>query len=156
MLRRNRTIKVSVPAGIDDGQTISLRGQGSSGLNGGETGDLFVTVTISRHEHFKREGTSVLLDMPISFVQAALGAEIEVPTLDGKVKYTIPAGTQTGTMFRLKSKGIQSLRGSGRGDQYVTVNVTVPNSLTNEQKDLLLQFAELDGDTSGLKKRKRK
>ncbi|MCL2222022.1 MAG: molecular chaperone DnaJ [Oscillospiraceae bacterium] len=156
MVRRNRTIKVNIPAGIDDGQTISLRGQGSSGINGGEAGDLFVTVSIARHGQFKREGTSVLLSMPISFVQAALGAELEVPTLDGKVKYSIPAGTQTGTMFRLKNKGIQNLRGSGRGDQYVTVNVTVPTSLKNEQKELLMQFAEIDGDTAGLKRKKRK
>ncbi|MCL2249957.1 MAG: molecular chaperone DnaJ [Oscillospiraceae bacterium] len=156
MVRRNRTIKVNIPAGIDDGQTISLRGQGSAGLNGGEAGDLFVTVTISRHEHFKRDGTSVLLSLPISFVQAALGAELEVPTIDGKVKYTIPAGTQTGQMFRLKNKGIQNLRGSGRGDQYVTVEVSIPTSLSNEQKELLRKFAELSGDTTNYKKKKRR
>jgi len=157
MVRRNRSIKVNIPAGIDDGQTISMRGQGSAGANGGEPGDLYVTVSVHRHEQFEREGTSVLLTMPISFVQAALGAEIEVPTLDGKVKYSIPEGTQTGTIFRLRGKGIQSLRGNGRGDQYVTVAVSVPTSLSSEQKDLLRQFAESAGeeDTSK-KKRKRK
>ena len=156
MIRRNRTVKVTIPAGIDSGQTISIRGQGSAGLNGGEAGDLFVTVSIRRHEFFEREGTSVLLNMPVSFVQAALGAELEVPTLDGKVKYSMPAGTQTGSVFRLRNKGIQSLRGSGRGDQFITVNVAVPTSLNNEQKDLLIKFAEAGGDTVDTKKRRKK
>jgi len=156
MVRRNRTIKVSIPGGIDNGQTISMRGQGSAGVNGGEAGDLFVTVTIKRHEFFEREGTSVILSLPISFVQAALGADLEVPTLDGKVKYSVPAGTQTGAVFRLKNKGIQNLRGSGRGDQYITVNVTVPTSLNTEQKDLLIKFAEAGGDIVDNKKKRRK
>jgi len=156
MIRRNRNIKVNIPGGIDNGQTISLRGQGSSGVNGGEAGDLFVTVSIKRHEYFEREGTAVLLSLPVSFAQAALGAELEVPTLDGKVKYSIPAGTQTGTVFRLRNKGIQNLRGSGRGDQYVTVNVTVPTTLTNEQKELLIKFAESDGEPVDAKKNRRK
>jgi len=156
MVRRNRTIQVSIPGGIDNGQTISMRGQGSAGVNGGESGDLFVTVSIKRHEHFQREGTAVLLSLPISFVQAALGAELEVPTLDGKVKYNVPAGTQTGTVFRLRGKGIQNLRGSGRGDQFITVNVTVPKSLSSEQKDLLVKFAEAGGDTVDTKKKRRK
>jgi len=156
MVRRNRTINVNIPGGIDSGQTISLRGQGSAGVNGGETGDLFVTVSVKRHEFFEREGTSVILTLPISFVQAALGAELEVPTLDGKVKYSIPAGTQTGAIFRLKNKGIQNLRGSGRGDQYITVNVTVPTSLNSEQKDLLIKFAEAGGDKIDTKKKRRR
>jgi len=156
MVRRNRTIKVSIPGGIDNGQTISMRGQGSAGVNGGESGDLFVTVSIRRHEFFEREGTSVLLSLPVSFVQAALGADLEVPTLDGKVKYSIPAGTQTGTVFRLKNKGIQNLRGSGRGDQYITVNVKVPTSLTGEQKELLIKYAEAGGDIIDNKKKRRK
>ena len=156
MVRRNRTIKVKIPGGIDNGQTISLHGQGSVGVNGGEAGDLFVTVTIRRHEYFERDGTSVLLSLQISFVQAALGAEIEVQTLDGKVKYSIPAGTQTGTVFRLKNKGIQNLRGSGRGDQYITVNVVVPSSLNNEQKEILRRFAEAGGEVIDNKKRRKK
>jgi len=156
MVRRNRTIKVSIPGGIDNGQTISMRGQGSAGVNGGEAGDLFVTVSVKRHEFFEREGTSVLLNLPISFVQATLGADLEVPTLDGKVKYSVPAGTQTGAVFRLKNKGIQNLRGSGRGDQYITVNVTVPTSLNTEQKDLLIKFAEAGGDIVDNKKKRRK
>jgi len=156
MVRRNRAIKVSIPGGIDNGQTISVRGQGSAGVNGGEAGDLYVTVSIKRHELFEREGTAVLLTLPVSFVQAALGAELEVPTLDGKVKYTVPAGTQTGTVFRLRNKGIQNLRGSGRGDQYITVNVVVPTSLTKEQKDLLISYAEAGGEEIDNKKKRKK
>ena len=157
LVRRNRNIKVSVPAGIDDGQTISVRGQGSVGANGGETGDLYVTVSILQHAVFEREGYSVLVEMPVSFAQAALGAELEVPTLDGKVKYSIPEGTQTGTVFRLRGKGIQNLRGSGRGDQYVTVTVVVPKALSDEQKELLRQFAATDNEeVEPKKKRKRK
>ena len=108
--RRQRTIKASIPAGIDNGQTISLRGQGNAGKNGGIAGDLHITVTVRPHEIFRREGNSVLCEAPITFVQAALGTEMEIPTIDGKVKYTIPEGTQSGTVFRLKGKGIQPER----------------------------------------------
>ncbi|MCL2425097.1 MAG: molecular chaperone DnaJ [Oscillospiraceae bacterium] len=156
MVRRNRTITVTIPGGIDNGQTISMRGQGSAGVNGGEAGDLFVTISIKPHEVFEREGNAVLLNLPISFVQAALGAELQVPTLDGKVKYSVPAGTQTGAVFRLRNKGIQNLRGSGRGDQYITVNVTVPTSLNKEQKEHLRKFAEAGGDVVDTKKKRRK
>ena len=157
LVRRNRGVKVSFPAGIDNGQTISMRGQGSAGANGGEPGDLFVTVVLMRHAYFEREGNSVLLTMPVTFTQAALGAELEVPTLDGKVKYSMPEGTQTGTVFRLKGKGIPNLRGSGRGDQYVTVKVIVPTGLSSEQKELLHRFAAAGGEqTDPKKKRKRK
>jgi len=158
MVRRNKSIKVNIPAGIDHGQTISMRAQGNAGVNGGEPGDLFVTIVVQRHAIFEREGTSVLLDIPLTFVQATLGAELEVPTLDGKVKYAIPEGTQTGTVFRLRGKGIQNLRGSGRGDQYVTVTVVVPTGLTNEQKDLLRKFSETTGaePTEPKKKRRKK
>jgi len=147
---------VSIPGGIDNGQTISIRGQGSAGANGGEQGDLFVTVVVMRHAYFEREGNSVLLAMPVTFVQAALGAELEVPTLDGKVKYSMPEGTQTGTVFRLRGKGIQNLRGSGRGDQFITVKVVVPTSLNYEQKDLLIRFAEAGGEPVDSKKKRRK
>ena len=156
LVRRNRNVKVSIPAGIDNGQTISLRGQGSAGANGGEPGDLFVTVIVMRHPLFQREGNSVILNMQISFVQAALGAEIEVPTLDGKVKYSIPEGTQTGTVFRLRGKGIQNLRGSGRGDQFVTVSIVVPTGLSKEQKDSLREFAAISGAEPNGQKKKRK
>ena len=156
LIRRNKKIKVSIPAGIDDGQTISLHGQGSSGVNGGEPGDLYITVNVSLHTMFTREGNAVLYEMPISIVQASLGAEVQVPTLDGKVKYTIPEGTQTGTVFRLRGKGITNLRGGGRGDQFVTVRVEVPTGLNAQQKDLLLQFADSRGESgTGKKKKKR-
>jgi len=156
LVRRSRAIKVTIPAGIDNGQTISVRAQGNAGVNGGEAGDLFVTVIVMSHEFFEREGNAVLLQMSITFVQAALGAEVEVPTLDGKVKYSIPEGTQTGTVFRLKNKGITNLRGLGRGDQYITVKVVTPTGLNKEQKELLNQFAEVSGEPSGGKKKRRK
>ncbi|MGN1059832.1 MAG: molecular chaperone DnaJ, partial [Clostridia bacterium] len=125
-IRKSRTIKVKIPAGIDNGQSISLSGQGNVGDKGAPSGNLFVTVTVRPHDLFQRSGADVMCEVPITFVQAALGAELEVPTLDGKVKYTIPEGTQTGTVFRLKGKGIPMLRRSGRGDQYVKVTVEVP------------------------------
>ena len=147
-IRRQRKISVNIPAGIDDGQTVSLRGQGHSGTNGGPNGDLLITVSVADHPHFERDGSSILYTMPISFAQAALGSEVEVPTLDGKVKYTIPEGTQSGTTFRLRGKGIPYLRGGGRGDQYVTVRIDTPKSLTKEQKELLRQFEESFGRTT--------
>lgn len=141
-VRKQKKISVSIPAGIDNGQTISLRGQGNAGVNGGPAGDLLITVAVRPHNMFKREGSSVLCQMDISVTQAILGAELEVPTIDGKVKYTIPEGTQSGTVFRLRGKGIPYLRGSGRGDQYVTVNIKIPKNLTSEQKELLIKFDE--------------
>jgi molecular chaperone DnaJ len=134
-----------------------MSGQGNAGKNGGPPGDLLVVVGVNPHPQFKRSGTSVLFDMPISFSQAALGAEVEVPTLDGMVKYTIPEGTQTATVFRLRDKGIPHLRGHGRGDQLVTVNIVTPKKLNSEQKELLRKFAEASGESSGKdKKGKRK
>ena len=150
-IRRQHKINVTIPAGIDDGQTISLRGQGGEGVNGGPAGDLLVTVIVQPHAYFEREGNDVLIEQDITYPEAALGAEIEVPTLDGKIKLTIPEGTQTGTKFRLRGKGIPYLRGSGRGDQFVSVTVKVPKNLTSSQKELLRQFAasmgELDGES---------
>lgn len=146
-IRRQHKVNINVPAGIDDGQTISLRGQGNSGINGGPAGDLLVTILVQPHAHFEREGTSILLDQEISFAKATLGAEIEVPTLDGKVKLTIPEGTQTGTMFRLKGKGVPYLRSTGRGDQFVTVRVVVPKGLNAKQKEALRAFSETLGET---------
>ena len=153
-VRRSRKIKVDIPAGIDDGQTISLRGLGSAGRNGGPAGDLLVTVSVRSHPDFEREGTSILCSLPVSIVQAALGAEVEVPTIDGKVKYTVPEGTQSGTVFRLRGKGVPYLHGGGRGDQFVTVNVVTPKNLNNEQKDLLRKLGESFGDTGVTPKKK--
>lgn len=145
-VRKTVKKKLNIPAGIDDGQIITSRGDGEPGTRGGPSGDLFVTVNVRPHPIFRRQGFDVVCEIPITFVQAALGTEIEVPTLDGKVKYNIPEGTQTGSIFRLKNKGIPYLRGNGRGDQYVKVEVEVPKKLNEKQKELLRQFAEISGD----------
>jgi len=162
-IRRQHKVKVNVPAGIDDGQTISRPGHGNAGVNGGPQGDLLVSVYVRPHPKFERDGTSVLMEEEISYAQAVLGAEIEVPTLDGKVKLTIPEGTQPGAVFRLRGKGIPYLRGSGRGDQFISVKIAVPKHLSSSQKELLRQFAasmgELDsGSNKGIfgKKDKKK
>ena len=154
-VKKSKRITVTIPAGIDDGQAVSLRGQGNAGKNGGPAGDLIVGVRVKPHPQFRRDGTTVLYEQPVSFFQAAMGAELEIPTIDGKVKYTLPAGTQTGTTFRLRGKGIPELRGRGRGDQYVAIRVQVPTSLTAEQKEALRAFAQAMGEDvpeeSGLK-----
>ena len=147
-VRKRKTIQASIPAGIDNGQTISIRGQGNAGKNGGPAGDLLITITVRPHEIFRREGTSVLCDAPITFAQAVLGAELEIPTIDGKVKYDLPEGTQSGTTFRLKGKGIPAINGRGRGDQYVTVYIETPRNLNKEQKEALKKFAESVGDSN--------
>ena len=134
-----RTVKI--PAGIDNGQVLTIRGQGEAGENGGPAGDLLIVVTVRPHKLFKRRDYDLYIDLPISFTQASLGAEIDVPTLSKPVKYKIPEGTQPGQTFRIKGAGIPFLRGSGKGDLYVNVNVEVPRHLTEKQKDLLRQFA---------------
>ncbi len=146
-VRRQHKVTVSVPAGIDDGQTISLRGQGNAGINGGPAGDLLITVLVQPHARFERDGASILLEQEVSFAQAALGSEIEVPTLDGKVKLNIPEGTQPGSVFRLKGKGVPYLRANGRGDQFVTVKVAVPKNMSSAQKEALRQYASAMGET---------
>ena len=148
MVRKKKTIQASIPAGIDNGQPISLRGPGNAGKSGGPAGDLLITITVRPHELFRREGTSVLCEAPITFTQAVLGAELEIPTIDGKVKYTLPEGTQSGTTFRLKGKGIPSINGRGRGDQYVTVYIETPKNLNKEQKEALKKFAETMGESN--------
>lgn len=152
-IRRNKKIEVNIPAGIDDGQTISIGGQGNAGSNGGPSGDLLVTVSVRNHPIFEREGSSIYCEIPVTFVQAALGAELEVPTLDGKVKYTMPEGTQTGTVFRLRGKGVPVLNSKSRGDQYVTVTVETPRNLTSEQKDLFRKLGATLGDDSHAKRK---
>lgn len=143
-IKKSKTIEVNIPAGIDDMQTIQISGKGEAGEKGGPNGDLLLTIRIRRHEMFRRNEFDVYLDMPISFVQAALGATLTVPTLDGKVSYDIPEGTQSGTRFRLRGKGIPYLRGKGRGDQYVTVNVEVPKNLSDKQKNTLKEMFDED------------
>ena len=131
---------VDIPAGIDDGQVINLRGGGDAGVNGGPSGDLRINVNVRPHPIFEREGYDVYCEIPITFAQAALGDEITVPTLDGKVKFTIHEGTQPGDEFKLRGKGIQRLNYSGKGDQYVKIAVEVPKELTKEQKEKLKDF----------------
>ncbi len=142
-VRKSRKIKVKIPAGIDSDQIISVSGQGDAGKNGGPNGDLLVVARVKRHKIFVRQGYDIMCDFPITFVEAALGAEVQVPTIDGKVTYNIPEGTQTGTVFRLRGKGVPKLHGGGsRGDQYVTIKVETPKNLTEKQKEILRQFGD--------------
>lgn len=139
--KKSRKLSINIPAGVDTGSVIPLRGEGNHGERGGPAGDLYVYINVKEHELFERDGNDVWCEIPISFAKAVLGGNIEVPTIEGKVKYDIPEGTQTATVFRLKNKGIKNLRGSGKGDQYVRVKVTVPKKLTDKQKSILEQFA---------------
>ncbi|MBQ8648755.1 MAG: molecular chaperone DnaJ [Clostridia bacterium] len=139
---------VDIPAGIDDGQVINLRGGGDAGVNGGPSGDLRINVNVRPHPIFEREGYDVFCEIPITFAQAALGAEITVPTLDGKVKFTIHEGTQPGDEFKLKGKGIQRLNYSGKGDQYVKIVVEVPKNLTKAQKEKLKELDSMTEDSN--------
>ena len=144
--RKKRTVTVKVPAGIDDGQTIIMNGQGEPGQRGGPNGDLYIVVGVKPHKLFKRDGFNLLLDFPISFVTATLGGDVEVPTLSGPIKYRIPEGTQPGTEFRIREAGIQKLRGSGKGDLVLRTRVEIPKRLNNKQKDLLRQFDATTSD----------
>ncbi len=137
-----KTLEVKIPAGIDDDQNIALRGQGDAGTNGGPAGDVIVRVTVKEDPVFERDNYDVYVQIPITFSQAVLGAEIEVPTVDGKVAQRIPEGTQSGTKFRLRGKGIQYLNGRGRGDQYVIVDVEIPKKLTKSQREALKVFED--------------
>ena len=131
---------MDIPAGIDDGQILRVGGQGDNGLNGGPSGDLNVVVSGRPHPLFVRNGSDIHCEIPITYTQAVLGDEITVPTIDGNVKYNIAEGTQTGTVFRLRGKGVKKLRRSDRGDQYVKVNIEVPKNLNKKQKDLLREY----------------
>jgi len=139
-VKQNKTLSVKIPAGVDEGDRIRLTGEGEAGVNGGPTGDLYVVIHLKTHEIFQRDGGNLHCEMPISFTTAALGGEIEVPTLGGSAKMKIPAETQTGGVFRLKSKGIKPLRQSDTGDLMVHVVVETPVKLTEKQKDLLREF----------------
>jgi len=145
-VRKNLKKTVKIPAGIDNGQSLCLRGMGSAGHRGGPAGDLYVTISVRSHKQFQRKGFDLYLEMPISYTMAALGGSLTVPTLKESVKYQIPAGTQTGSTYRLREQGIQRLNASGKGDLLVTVTVEVPKHLTDEQKRLLEQFAETLGE----------
>ncbi len=137
-----KTLEVTIPAGIDDDQQLALRGMGDGGINGGPNGDLIVIVTVRPDPMFQRDGYDVYVTVPITFSQAVMGAEVVVPTVDGKVQYTVPEGTQSGTTFRLRGKGIPYVGGKGRGDQYVKVNVEIPKKLTKAQREALKAFED--------------
>lgn len=139
-VKQNKTLSIKVPAGVDEGDRIRLSGEGEAGVNGGPTGDLYVVIHLKEHEIFKREGGNLHCEMPIGFTTAALGGEIEVPTLEGSAKMKVPAETQTGAIFRLRGKGIKPLRQSEPGDLLVHVVVETPVKLTERQKELLREF----------------
>ncbi len=140
--KQQRRISVKIPAGVDKGNQVRLRGEGEAGDRGGPPGNLYVYLTVKPHELFTRDGDDVIYELPINFAQAALGAEIEVPTLDGSTKLKVPAGSQTGKEFKLKNKGISHLHSRGRGDQFVKLRVVTPESLTKKQHQLLEELAK--------------
>ena len=144
--RKTHKVSVKIPAGVETGQQIRLQGQGEAGFNGGPYGDLFVIINVLPSKQFERNGSTIYYNMNISFVQAALGDTVEVPTVHGDVEMTIPAGTQTGKTFRLKGKGTPKLRGGGQGDQHVTVNIVTPTKLNDAQVEALKNFAAAGGD----------
>ncbi|MBR5219061.1 MAG: molecular chaperone DnaJ [Clostridia bacterium] len=146
LVRKTRKIDVKIPGGINDGQAISMRGEGNHGRRGGPAGDILIGVRVQRDPIFGRQGDDVVCDIPITFVEAALGAEIEVPTLDGKIKYTVPEGTQNDAVFRLKDKGVMHLGSTRRGDQLIRMVIEVPRNLSKKQKDILRDFAEESGE----------
>jgi molecular chaperone DnaJ len=147
-IERERTLSVKIPAGVETGNTIRLSGEGGLGSYGGPPGDLYVFLTVEDHALFKREGQDIICEVPVSFVQAVLGTEIDVPTLTGNTKLKITAGTQPGSVFRLKGKGFPHLRGSGSGDQLCRIIVEVPAKLTAKQKELLQEFDRLSSEES--------
>jgi len=146
-VRAGKKLDVNIPAGVDDGQQIALRGQGSDGMNGGSAGDLIILIAVRPHSVFERDGDDLYCEVPITFAEAALGAEIDIPTLEGSQKYNIPEGTQTGTTFTLRSKGVQRINNPKyHGDLHFTVVVEVPKGLNREQKELLQKFAASCGE----------
>ena len=145
-VQKRKKIKVTIPAGVDDGQQLRVSGQGEAGINGGPPGDLYIVFNVRAHKEFERDGDDIYYELKLTFPQAALGDEIEVPTIHGKVKLKIPAGTQSGAQFRLKDKGVKNVHGYGQGHQYVIVKVVTPTKLTEKQKQILRDFAEISGD----------
>ena len=139
--KRQRSISVKIPAGVDDDSQIRLSGEGEGGTRGGSPGNLYITLSVRPHQFFIRDNDNILYELPINFAQAALGAEVEIPTLDGKTKLKVPAGSQTGEVFRLKGQGIPHLRRSGRGDQLIILSVVTPEKLTKRQRQLLEELA---------------
>ena len=151
-VKKTVKINVDIPAGVDNESVIPIRGQGEPGTNGGPNGDLYIVLSVQPHKMFKRSGSDLYLEIPISFDQAALGAEITVPTLEGKVSYKVPAGTQPGTTFRLKGKGVKHLRSDRMGDLYVKVNLEVPTKLDKKQKKAIEEMGKTLNDECYQKK----
>ncbi|MEA2062582.1 MAG: molecular chaperone DnaJ [Gemmatimonadota bacterium] len=145
--RKSRTIKVNIPAGVNSGNYLTLRGQGNSGVRGGPAGDIIVMISVEEDERFERHEDDILLDLPISFSQAALGAEIEIDTLNGKARITIPSGTQTGKILRMRGKGIPHLNASRRGDQLVRLTVWTPDRLSHEEKELFKELKRVESQS---------
>ena len=143
-VEREKTMEVKIPAGVETGSRLRIAGEGEAGTGGGQTGDLYVIIHVSEHDLFERQGSNLYSSVPVTFAQAALGAEITVKTLDGEQQVKIPAGTQTGTVFRLKGHGVPVLGGRGRGDLFVSVTVITPTTLTREQRNLLEQLAKIE------------
>lgn len=154
-VEKNKKIEVTIPAGVDDGSKLRITGGGEAGEQGGPSGDLYIVIHVKDHDTFKRDGKNIHLTVSISFTQAALGDEIEVPTLTGKAKLKIPVGTQPGTVFRMRGKGIKSLRGFGTGDEMVLVDVEVPKKLNKKQKELVQKLHEEFGGKVKKKKKKK-
>ncbi|MBO4501379.1 MAG: molecular chaperone DnaJ [Clostridia bacterium] len=153
-VRRKKTLEFNIPAGIDDGERISLRGQGNAGANGGANGDLIIEVTVKQHSFFIRRDYDIYCEMPLTYAEAALGAKVKVPTLEGSSEFSIPEGTQSGAVFSLRGKGIKHVNSEKRGDLYVTVNVEVPKSLNSKQKEALQKFQDLCSNKNYEKKSK--
>ena len=152
-IKINKKLSVSIPAGIDDGERIALRSQGCDGRNGGPAGDLIITVYVKPHNIFERDGYNLYCEVPITVAEATLGAEIDVPTLEGNQKFTIPEGTQAGTRFTLRGKGVPYVNNSGkRGDIIFTVNIEIPKGLSEKQKEKMREFADACGDSNYSKK----
>ena len=146
LIKQKRSMSLKVPAGVETGTRLKLSGEGEAGAHGGPPGDLYVVIHVEDHPIFQREGQNILCEVPVSFVQAALGCDLEVPTLEGRVNLKVPAGTQTGKIFRLTGKGIVALQGYGRGDQLVILKVEVPTKLNARQRELLEEFAREGGE----------
>lgn len=151
IVEKEEKVDIKIPAGVDSNSVLTLSGKGNTGRHGGTTGDLYVYLNVKKDPIFKREGDDIYVDLPISFAQAALGAELTVPTVDGKVKLKVPEGTSSGKVLRMRNKGVANVNGYGKGDQYVTVRVETPQNLSKEQKELLRQFDQTLTDKNNKK-----
>lgn len=148
--KKKKNIDIKIPAGVETGMKLRISGEGNAGIDGGPRGDLFVVITVSEHNVFHREGNDLILEVPVPLSQVVLGAVLRVPTLEGKTDLKVPAGTQAGTRFRLKGKGIKNIKGFGHGDMYVIVNVDIPRSLSKDEKECFEKISKIRGDEKRL------